>query len=173
MTIYRYIDDGGVERLSIYPTTRKSAISKRSIVYLHVGGYCMGCQTYNPLRHVKDDGCFHCLQLTYNNTLRTVPPDLRGVCRFGSHYREEDRNGTCVECGDMSPRQRALVTGERTYIPLLRCPHCGQAAPKRVDNGQCTGCRPTPTPKTVSLRQHALAAGLKWWMHPDGTPRRV
>lgn len=53
----------------------------------------------------------------------------------------------CVQCGikkerQLSERQLAIKKGEDWYMPDTRCKKCGERALKRVNNGQCKGCKP-------------------------------
>lgn len=39
-----------------------------------------------------------------------------------------------------SPRQQAIVMGEKWYMPLDECRHCGEMSERYVANGRCKNC---------------------------------
>lgn len=82
------------------------------------------------------------------------------ACKRSGHLGIKTLSGECYFCKKEretpSPRKAAMNAGERWYTPATPCPRCEQRAPKRVDNGQCSGCTDRPT---TSPRQAAIAAG--------------
>ena len=80
------------------------------------------------------------------------------ICEFEKH-------GSIHPSGMLSPRQIALRKGEKWYIPIDPCPHCGHIAERHVFNGMCRGCYPKSrgTSDTPSARQVALRNGDKWY----------
>ena len=90
-------------------------------------------------------------------------------CNRAGHLGVRTLNGLCFFCEEGrqkgSPRQRAIAAGDAWYAPDEPCPRCGQHAPKRVANGECSGCHPA-APRPQSPRQRALIAGQAWYT-PD------
>lgn len=82
--------------------------------------------------------------------------------RSECYYCEQDRNTP-------TPRQRAIQAGESTYTPTDPCLNCGEHAPRRVDNGQCTGCKAASS-GVLTPRQQAIRAGCSWYVPNDPCP---
>lgn len=96
-------------------------------------------------------------------------------CKIG-HIGLKTIAGKCYFCQTESPRQAALRAGETWYTPTEHCSKCGKIAPRRVSNGQCSGCAPTPPivvqqptstqwmaehPDMIITREMARTLGLK------------
>jgi hypothetical protein len=64
-------------------------------------------------------------------------------CKHG-HIHIKNKAGKCIECTNMSSaRQTAIDNGEKWYTPSTPCKKCYGYHPRRVDNGQCSGCKPS------------------------------
>jgi hypothetical protein len=68
--------------------------------------------------------------------------------------------GKCYFCQTESPRQSAMKSGKDWYDPIEHCSKCGKLAPRRVSNGQCSGCVPSTSTQQPTSTQ---------WIadHPD------
>lgn len=114
---------------------------------------------------------------------------VRGTpCGAWGHLGVMNRGGTCAACDQRlearrsSPRKRALAAGERWYTPTESCAHCGERAPRRVDNGRCECTYPNrgPTearllmataPDLIMTRNEAEQLGLSVYQPTAGTWR--
>jgi hypothetical protein len=133
--------------------------------------------------------------MEYINTLKQKADEL-GVdlkipsgnpkCRKcgGLHLCRAD-TGRCISCMvvdkgkrrvvNMSPRKKAIIEGQRWYIPTTPCKTCGELAERKVATGACSNCinrdedgRATPEselmrtePNAIISKEQAKMLGLK------------
>lgn len=133
---------------------------------------------HNGTRHVWTDGNTgeHFSQPEYNKTPVKISDDEWSEMVELSNLSKTDnafsvspdpcqklghiglrRLGKCFSCSQKkkqpSPRQFAMVKGEKWYTPDTQCVKCDQTAPRRVDNGLCSGCVPAAGPNHVDQRE--------------------
>lgn len=108
-----------------------------------------------PLR-INDDDWYemeHMSNLAQSDKAYSVSPD---PCKLLGHVGLR-RLGKCYACvikrSEPTPRQTAMVMGEKWYIPDTPCIKCNQNASKRVDNGLCSGCVPAMAPDAPDKRE--------------------
>lgn len=81
-------------------------------------------------------------EVCHTDKIYSVSPD---PCKLYGHVGLR-RSGKCYMCElekkKPSPRQAAKLSGEKWYTPIEPCIRCDKIAPKRVDNGTCSGCAP-------------------------------
>lgn len=151
--------------LNPYPHTRADALALSSTRY-DDHEPCPRCITEHgtrtSIKYAQSGACVHCSRLDalelYNDILKNgmLPTSAQAdselwvtylPCEKAGHLGVKMLNGRCWQCEQdrrnrpPSPRQAAKRAGETWYTPDTLCPHCGTKALKRVNNGECQGCR--------------------------------
>lgn len=66
-------------------------------------------------------------------------------CKKHGHIGLKNMSGRCYYCetarNNVSPRQQAVKAGKKWYLPDTPCNRCNTIVERRVDNGQCKGCK--------------------------------
>ena len=91
----------------------------------------------------------------------SVPPSTKGEatasvlglyvdqspCNRSGHIGIKLTNGKCYICErerlakPLTPRALAIKEGDTWYTPIETCKRCGTLSPRRVNNGECKGCK--------------------------------
>lgn len=163
--IHVVLDNDGNEVLSLYPQTREDAFIQNVMMYEpRPRPFCPVCNSYFLVytsTNIPNCCAYREAADAYRWAVKNGEPTSaddairRGLDYYWkpTHGREcghtgkTTLQGKCYECQENkaktdipSPRQVAMSKGEKWYMPLEPCKHCGKTELKRVDNGQCKGC---------------------------------